>query len=175
MFNHRFAAGLLALATTTAIGVPAVAAPRSDRYYQMQVVHSGLRLEVAFGATGPGAPIIQGPSGPSYIPSHWQFQPVDNGFFRIRNRNSADKCLISNGSVRQVIRQNVCNFAQQQFVRWKLTQLVGTNTYKITAQSGGLALCIIGDLTFGGVPLVSDADNGVSCDQRIQLIDVGPV
>ena len=171
MSNNRFAAALLALATTTAVGSTAVAAPPAGVPLQMKVVRSGLRLEVAFGSKGPGAPIIQANARPSYTPSNWVLDPVGN-FFRIRNRNS-NMCLIDNGvSVRKVILQNTCDFNQQQFVLWKFTPVAGTDTYQISSQNSGLALCIIGDLTFSAVPLVSDLATGVSCDQRIQLMRV---
>jgi hypothetical protein len=41
----------------------------------------------------------------------------------------------------------------------------------VTNRITGLSLCIIGDLTFSAVPLVSDAETS-SCDKRFRLVPV---
>lgn len=132
------------------------------RHYQLQVARSGLRLEVAFGSLN-SAPIIQGPGAPTYRPSNWRFDVVPNGFYLIVNRNSA-LCLDAGpASVRVVIYQRSCGVGAS--THWAVRQIGAPGEFRVTGQS----LCVIGDLTFSAVPLVSDIS---ACDMRFRLLAV---
>ncbi len=164
-------AGLPASATNTVRESPALAAaPTPGQYYRMQVVRSGLHLEVAFASTD-FAPIIQAPGAPNYRPSNWRFDAVDGGLYRIVNRNGGNCLRGGSASVRLVINQNTCNTSIND-LHWTLTPTPpsSTDTFRVTNRTSGLSLCIIGNLTFAAVPLVSDLQG--SCDQRIKLIPV---
>ncbi len=169
------AALTIALAASPASATNAVpqsptlaAGPTPGQYYQMRARSSGLRLEVAFASTGL-APVIQASSPSGYRPSHWRFESINTSFYRIINRNSGNCLRGSSAGVRTVIYQAPCQ-GGNIFDEWRLTQ-TGSD-YEISQREFGWSLCIIGDLTFGGVPLVSESPGSSLCNKRFTLIPV---
>ena len=161
-------------ATTTVTNAvreaPALAAPPTPGVqYYLQNVNSGLRMEVAFASTAVGAPIIQGGGTSTTLQAHWRFAPVTVGFYQIINRRSGLCLNVGPASVRLVIRQNSCT-SLVTFTHWTLTEN-STGNFTITGRTSSQSLCMIGDLTFSAVPLVSDAANS-SCDKRFRLVPV---
>lgn len=159
-------------ATTTVTNAvqqaPAFAAPTPGQQYYLQNVTTDLRLQVAFASTAAGAPIIQGGASSTTLQAHWRFAPVaGTSFYQIINRRSGQCINVGPASVRVVIRQNTCT-SLVNFTHWTVNP-IGSN-YTITGRTSNQSLCIIGDLNFASVPLVSDTTP--SCDYRFTLIPV---
>ncbi|WP_433510299.1 RICIN domain-containing protein [Nonomuraea sp. CA-143628] len=97
-----------------------------------------LFVDVAGGATGDGAKIIQWPlSGDNQI---WQFQPVGS-HFQIVNRHSG-KCITSDGGVAHQLYQWRCKGTDQQLWDTNLNpgNLIG---YPITNVASGLVMDVM--------------------------------
>jgi hypothetical protein len=71
--------------------------------------------------------------------------------------------------VRLVIFQGSCGIGGN--ANWTLRPVGSAGDFWVTNRITGLSLCIIGDLTFSAVPLVSDAETS-SCDKRFRLVPV---
>jgi len=94
--------------TNTVQEAPALAAPTPGQWYYLKNVTTGLRLEVAFASTQPGAPIIQGGGTSTTLQAHWRFAPVAGSYYQIINRKSTICLNTGSASVRVVIRQSSC-------------------------------------------------------------------
>lgn len=165
------AGALLALiAGSPAVGSvrePPAAVQALPGHYQIWAADSSMRLEVALGSTGFQA-IIQATAASTYQPSNWRFVEVGVNLYQIVNRNSGLCLHGGEPSVRMVIYQNSCGSGN--VTHW--TRTIRPNGRSVfTNRVTNFSLCIIGDLTWPGVPLVSDSQNS-SCVKEFRLVAV---
>lgn len=129
--------GLVACALTgagaTAHAAPA--APASGTVYTLTNAASGQLMDVRYGSTAPGAPVVQWPSK-NGANQQWLLTRTSSGAYTVRSANSG-LCLDvpdPQNSVPQLV-QNTCNGSGDQ--QWKI-ESVGGGTYTLANAASGL-------------------------------------
>jgi Ricin-type beta-trefoil lectin domain len=61
-------------------------------YFQIQVLHSGMCLDVGWASTAPGANVLQATCTPGQENQHWRFAPLGGPWFQLVARHS-NQCL----------------------------------------------------------------------------------
>jgi lysophospholipase L1-like esterase len=157
------ALGLAACALTApaARAHAALAAPASGSVYTLTNAASGMLMDVEYGATSPGQPIVQWPSNNS-ANQEWALTQTGSGAYTVASANSG-LCLDtpdpgnSNPPVQLV--QNTCNGAASQ--QWRI-QAVGDGTYTLANVANGLLADNAHASTTAGTAIIQWASNGAA-------------
>jgi lysophospholipase L1-like esterase len=124
-----------ALTGTGATAHAAPAAPVSGTVYTLTNAASGQLMDVRYGSTAPGAPVVQWPSK-NRANQQWLLTRTRSGAYTVRSANSG-LCLDvpdPQNSVPQLV-QNTCNGSGDQ--QWKI-ESVGGGTYTLANAVSGL-------------------------------------
>ncbi len=129
--------GLVACALTGAAATAhaAPAARASGTVYTLTNAASGQLMDVRYGSTAPGAPVVQWPSK-NGANQQWLLTRTSSGAYTVRSANSG-LCLDvpdPQNSVPQLV-QNTCNGSGDQ--QWKI-ESVGGGTYTLANAASGL-------------------------------------
>jgi lysophospholipase L1-like esterase len=148
-----------ALAGTAATAQAASAAPASGTVYTLTNAASGKLMDVRYGSTDPGAPIIQWTSD-NGANQQWSLTQTGSGAYTVMSANSG-QCLDTpdpqNSAPPVQLVQNTCTNATSQ--QWKI-QPVGDGTYTLTNAANGLLADNAESARTDGGRIVQWANNG---------------
>ncbi|MGW7386365.1 RICIN domain-containing protein [Streptomyces sp. NPDC054794] len=152
----------LAACALTGTGVTAhaaSAAPASGTVYTLTNAASHMLMDVQYGATGPGKPIVQWPSN-NGANQQWLLTQTNSGAYTVMSANSG-LCLDTpdpqNSTPPVQLVQNTCNGAAGQ--QWKI-QPVGDGTYTLANAANGLLADNVKSSTTKGTEIIQWPSNG---------------
>ncbi|AOR30517.1 hypothetical protein BFF78_05125 [Streptomyces fodineus] len=156
-----------ALAGTGATAHAASAAPASGTVYTLTNAASHMLMDVQYGATGPGKPIVQWPSN-NGANQQWLLTRTSSGAYTVMSANSG-LCLDTpdpqNSTPPVQLVQNRCDGAASQ--QWKI-EAVGDGTYTLANTANGLLADNAKSSTTEGTEIVQWRSNG-GANQRWTL------
>ncbi|MFF4348181.1 RICIN domain-containing protein [Streptomyces sp. NPDC001530] len=145
-----------ALTGTAATAHAASAVPASGGVYTLTNAASGMLMDVKYGSTSPGAPIIQWKSN-NGANQEWFLTRTSSGAYTVRSANSG-LCLDTPNSQDSIqLVQNTCNGSSRQ--QWKI-QPVGDGTYTLANAANGLLADNIKSSTKEGTEIIQWASGG---------------
>ncbi|WP_035844954.1 RICIN domain-containing protein [Kitasatospora azatica] len=158
-----------ALAGTTATAHAATAAPVSGNVYTLaNAASSDELMDVQFGSTAPGAPVIQYHSN-NGANQEWLLTRTSSGAYTIRSAKSG-LCLNSapNPQTSAQLVQNPCNGTADQ--QWNIQPVNdGSGTYTLANVATGLLADDTRSSTADANPIIQWPSNGGSANQRWRL------
>ncbi|GAB3963255.1 hypothetical protein GCM10029978_020490 [Actinoallomurus acanthiterrae] len=135
------------------------AAPTSGTVYTLTNAKSGMLMDVKYGTTNPGQPIVQWPSR-NTANQEWALTQTSTGAYTVKSANSG-LCLDTpdrqNSTPPVQLVQNACNGAAGQ--QWNIRP-VGDGTYTLANAANGLLADDALSSTTQGTPIVQWKSNG---------------